>query len=102
MYKQIFKHGGFLFGTFYKSYFKTLLPIIFTTTLQESYGILIYQGLKRPIMQTKYSDRTEGCFVGTIGRRKFIISEKVILDHFIARFFTHKNFADWPTDRYFS
>ena len=102
MYKQIFKHGGFFFWNLLQIIFKTLLPIIFTTTLQGSYGILIYQGLKRPIMQTKYSDRTEGCFVGTIGRRKFIISEKVILDHFIARFFTHKNFADWPTDRYFS
>ena len=28
--------------------------------------------------------------------------KKVILDHFIARFFIHKNFADWPADRYFS
>lgn len=53
-------------------------------------------------MPTKYSDRSEGCFVGKIGRRKFIFSEKVILDHFIARFFIHKNFADWPADRYFS
>ena len=53
-------------------------------------------------MPTKYSDRSEGCFVGKIGRRKFIFSEKVILEHFIARFFIHKNFAYWPADRYFS
>ena len=31
-------------------------------------GILLYQGFPRPILPTKHTERSEGCFAGKIGR----------------------------------
>ena len=51
----------------------------------EVQGILLYQGFPRLILLTKHPERSEGCFVGKIGRGNPQLN----------KFFSHKIFAKW-------
>ena len=58
--------------------------IIYNYTLQGCKGILLYQGLSRPIM-LKHPEHSEGCFLDKIGRGNLWSSNNLITRNWLMK-----------------